>query len=136
MPAFDDEAMVDSPPEEVFKLLHDPARMPEWWHGIGSVADVHPGAEGTDFTLYPDGWPDFPMAQSLRASADGRRVTVSCHVSFLEFAWSLEEADQDRTRVSVHVELPEEEAHRLADQRAAVRASLERLATVAPRARG
>lgn len=132
MPSFDDGALVDGPPEEVFKLLHDPARLPEWMAGVGSVEDVVETDSGAGFTLYPAGYPDFPMAQAIRASADRRRVTVSCHVSFLEFAWTLEEADGDRTRLSVHVEMPEAEAHRLADQRAAVRASLERLAAVAP----
>ena len=136
MPSFDDAAVIDSPPEEVFKLLHDPARLPEWMAGVGRVADVARAEGGADFTLYPDGYPDFAMPQALRASADGRRVTVSCHVSFLEFAWTLEEAGADRTRLRVHVEIPEAEAHRLAAQRTAVRASLERLATVAPRGSG
>jgi uncharacterized protein YndB with AHSA1/START domain len=133
MPAFDDATVIDSPPEEVWKWLHDPARLPEWMAGVGSVQDVRPQDGATDFTLYPEGYPDFPMAQQLTTSADNRRVTVSCQVSFLEFAFTLEEADGDRTQVSVHVEIPEAEAHRLADQRAAVRASLEQLATVAPR---
>jgi uncharacterized protein YndB with AHSA1/START domain len=133
MPAFDDAALIDSPPEEVWKLLHDPARMTDWMHGVGSVADVRDADGGADFTLYPEGYPDFPMAQRVRTSSDHRRVTVSCQVSFLEFAWTIEEADGERTRLAVHVELPEDEAHRLDDQRAAVRASLERLATVAPR---
>jgi uncharacterized protein YndB with AHSA1/START domain len=133
MPAFDDAALIDSPPEEVWKLLHDPARMTDWMHGVGSVADVRDADGGADFTLYPQGYPDFPMAQSVRTSSDHRRVTLSCQVSFLEFAWTIEEADGERTRLAVHVELPEDEAHRLDDQRAAVRASLERLATVAPR---
>ena len=136
MPSFDDAATIDSPPEEVFKLLHDHARLPEWMAGVGDVEDVRADGDGSAFTMYPEGHPDFPMAQRISGSANGRRVTVSCHVSFLEFAFSLEEADGDRTRVAVHVELPPEEAARLADQRAAVRASLERLATVAPRARG
>ena len=132
MPSFDDGAVIDSPPEEVWKLLHDPGRLPEWMDGVGSVEDVRAADGGREFTLYPEGYPDFPMAQRLTTTRDHRRVTVSCHVSFLEFAWTLEEADGDRTRLGVHVELPEAEAHRLADQRAAVRASLERLATVAP----
>jgi uncharacterized protein YndB with AHSA1/START domain len=136
VPAFDDTALIDSAPEEVWKLLHDPARLPEWMHGVGSIEDVRAAEGGADFTLYPDGYPDFPMAQQVRTSGDHRRVIVSCQVSFLEFAWTLQEADGERTRLAVHVELPEAEAHRLEDQRAAVRASLERLATVAPRGSG
>lgn len=136
MPAFDDTAVIDSPPEEVWKLLHDPGRMPEWMEGIGTIADVRAADGGADFTMYPEGYPDFPMAQQVRTSGDHRRVTVSCLISFLEFEWTLEAAHDERTRLAVHVELPEEEAHRLDDQRAAVRASLERLATVAPRGSG
>lgn len=136
MPAFDDSTMIDSPPEEVFKLLHDPSRLPLWFDGVGAVDDVALSDDGADFVLYPEGYPDFPMSQQLRVSGDGRRVTISCLVSFLEFAWTLEEADGDRTLLSVHVRIPEEEAHRLSDQRAAVRASLERLSTVAPRRSG
>ena len=41
MPSFDDTAVIDSPPEEVWKLLYDPARFPEWMRGVGSVTDVH-----------------------------------------------------------------------------------------------
>lgn len=136
MPAFDDSALIDSPPEEVWKLLYDPARLPEWMDGVGSVEDVRRDGPDSDFTMYPEGYPDFPMAQQIRTSRDRRRVTVSCQVSFLEFEWTLQEEDGDRTRLAVHVELPEAEAHRLDDQRAAVRASLERLATVAPRVSG
>ena len=136
MPSFDDAAVIDSAPEDVWKLLYDPARIPEWMIGVGSVTDVRAAADGADFTLYPDGYPDFPMPQRIRTSRNHRRVTVSCQVSFLEFEWTLAEADDDRTRLAVHVELPEAEAHRLDDQRAAVRASLERLATVAPRRSG
>jgi uncharacterized protein YndB with AHSA1/START domain len=132
MPAFDDALLIDSPPEEVWKLLYDPARIPEWMDGVGSIEDVRSGDGTTDFTMYPEGYPDFPMAQQIRSSVDQRRITISCLVSFLEFAWTLEEADGDATRLSVHVEIPEAEAHRLEDQRAAVRASLEKLATVAP----
>lgn len=135
MPGFDDGVMIPSPPEEVFKLLYDPVRLPEWMDGVGSIDDVRRTGAATDFTLYPEGYPDFPMAQRIESSADHRRVTVSCQVSFLEFAWTLEDTDPG-TRVSVHVELPEAEAHRLPDQRAAVRASLERLATAAPRGSG
>jgi uncharacterized protein YndB with AHSA1/START domain len=136
MPSFDDATVIDSPPEEVWKLLYDPTRLPDWMEGVGSVQDVRERDDGSAFTLYPAGYPDFPMAQEVTTSRDRRRVTVSCHVSFLEFQWLLEEADDERTKLAVHVEIPEEEAHRLDDQRQAVRASLEKLARVAPPARG
>jgi uncharacterized protein YndB with AHSA1/START domain len=78
---FDDSATSDAPVEEVWKLLYDPARMAEWWEGIERV---EPSGEG-DITVYPQGYPDFPMPQALRAAADGRGLTISCLVSYLVF---------------------------------------------------
>jgi hypothetical protein len=80
------------------------------------------------------------MPQELRTDRDGRKVTVSCLVSDLVFEWRLEPLDGG-TRVALHADLPEREAHRLEGQRAAVSASLRALAalataTDAPRARG
>ena len=142
MPTFDDETTTRAPVEEVWKLLYDPGRFPEWWQGMETVAPE--GHEGRgDFTMYPDGYPDFPMPQALRTEESGRRVTVSCLVSDLVFAWGLEPSDRDDgTRISVHVELPEQEAARLPGQRDVVSASLRALAALAegatdvPRARG
>jgi uncharacterized protein YndB with AHSA1/START domain len=59
MPEFEDRARSDAPPEEVWKLLYDPARFPDWWAGVGSVEPGHAG----EYTMYPQGYPDFPMAQ-------------------------------------------------------------------------
>ena len=53
-----------APVEEVWKLLFDPARVPDWWAGIETVRKDAPG----EFTQWPTGYPDFPMAQKLRAS--------------------------------------------------------------------
>jgi uncharacterized protein YndB with AHSA1/START domain len=126
MPTFDDTATADAPVEEVWKLLYDPARMVEWWAGIERV---EPSGDG-EITIYPDGYPDFPMPQELRTAADGRGLTISCLVSYLVFEWRLEPLE-DATRISVHVEIPEEEAHRLEAQRAGVSASLRSLAALA-----
>ena len=126
MPTFDDSATSEAPVEEVWKLLYDPARMVEWWEG---VERVEPSGEG-EITVYPDGYPDFPMPQELRTAADGRGLTISCLVSYLVYEWRLEPLDPG-TRIRVHVEIPEEEAHRLESQRAGVSASLRSLATLA-----
>ena len=126
MPTFDDSATSAAPVEEVWKLLYDPARMVEWWEGIERV---EPSGEG-DITMYLDGYPDFPMPQELRTAADGRGLTISCLVSYLVFEWRLEPLDAG-TRIRVHVEIPEEEAHRLETQRAGVSASLRSLAALA-----
>jgi len=126
MPAFSLTAHSDAPVEEVWKLLHDPSRFPEWWAG---VERVQPGDDGA-YTIWPDGYPDFPMAQQLRGERADGRVTISCLVSDLQFCWTLADAG-DGTEVRVDVELPEREAHRLATQRDLIAASLTRLTTLA-----
>ena len=129
MPTFDDSTLAAAPVEDVWKLLYDPSRFAEWWAGVETVEPS--GHEGRgDFTIYPEGYPDFPMPQRLRADADGRRVTVSCLVSDLVFEWRLEPVAEG-TRIAVHAELPEVEAHRLEDQREVVAASLRSLAALA-----
>jgi len=126
MPTFDDATRTTAPVEEVWKLLYDPSRLIEWWEGIERI-ETH-GTDGKgNVTIWPDGYPDFPMPQNLRTDADGKRVTVSCLVSDLVFEWKLEPLD-DGTRIAVHVEIPEAEAFRLDDQRAAISASLRALA--------
>jgi uncharacterized protein YndB with AHSA1/START domain len=123
VPSFHDSATSAEPPEEIWKLLYDPARFPDWWAGVGTV---HVQGEG-EYTMYPDGYPDFPMAQVLDTGHHEQRVTVSCLVSDLRFDWRLEPAGEG-TLISVDVEIPEAEAHRLEGQREVISASLRRLA--------
>jgi uncharacterized protein YndB with AHSA1/START domain len=123
MPTLDDATTTTAPVEDVWKLLFDPTRFPEWWAGVASVT---PGSG--DFTLYPDGYPDFPMPHTLQA--DGNGVTISCLTSDIVFEWRLEEHGAG-TRIAVHVEIPEYEAHRLDTQRGMVSASLRSLAALA-----
>jgi uncharacterized protein YndB with AHSA1/START domain len=126
MPSFHDSATSAAPPEEVWKLLYDPSRFPDWWAGIETV-EV---SGENEYTMYPDGYPDFPMAQLLETQRDEQRVKVSCLVSDLRFDWRLEPADEG-TLITVEVEIPEGEAHRLESQREVISASIERLARLA-----
>ncbi|HST55164.1 MAG TPA: SRPBCC domain-containing protein [Solirubrobacteraceae bacterium] len=130
MPCFHDSADSDAPAEEVWKLLYDPARFPDWWAGVGHV-DVDVERDGA-YTMYPEGYPEFPMAQLLETVRDQQRVTVSCLVSDLRFEWRLEAlGGGERTRITVDVEIPEAEAARLEGQREAISASLGKLARLA-----
>jgi uncharacterized protein YndB with AHSA1/START domain len=133
MPAFDDSAVSQAPPEEVWKLLYDPSRFPDWWAGMETVEVGEPeGAGRRRFTYYPDGRPDFPRPQMLDTARDDRRVVVSCLVSDLRFEWRLEPAEGGSgTRISVHVDIPEQEPDWLETQRAIVSRSLARLAELA-----
>jgi uncharacterized protein YndB with AHSA1/START domain len=132
MPHFRESATTAAPPEEVWKILYDPTRFPEWWTGIGSVeaGPAGGGGEPTPYTMYPDGYPDFPMPQMLESSRDDRTVSVSCLVSDLRFEWRLEPAGAG-TRISVEVDIPEAEAHRLDGQQEAIASAVRRLAGVA-----
>jgi uncharacterized protein YndB with AHSA1/START domain len=126
VPSFHDVATSAAPPEQVWKLLYDPSRFPDWWAGIGTV-DVQDEGQ---YTMYPDGYPDFPMAQLLDSRLDQQRVTVSCLVSDLRFDWRLE-PDGEGTLITVDVEIPEAEAHRLDTQREIISSSMRRLAELA-----
>ena len=136
MPSLADQALSAAPPEEVWKLLYDPARFPEWW---AQVDRVEQGTGPGDVTLYFEGWPDFALPQKLVTRRDGRRVTVSCLVSSVDIEWRLSE-DGDGTRIDVRVAIPEDEARRTEMLRRQIAASVRRLAelaaTDAPRARG
>lgn len=128
MPTFALTAHSSAPVEEVWKLLHDPTRFPEWWEG---VEKVRTSADG-DFTMWPAGYPDFPMAQRLQTTRGDGRVTISCQVSDLIFRWQLREAG-DATDIDVEVELPDHESHRLADQQRLLEHSIRTLAALAAR---
>ena len=126
MPGFTATAECRAPVEEVWKLLFDPARFPEWWAGIETVHKDSPGK----FTQWPTGYPEFPMPQELRVDEANERVTISCQVSDIDFVWQLSEAGSG-TSVSVHVTLPEREAHRLDGQHQVIAESLRRLTALA-----
>ncbi len=126
MLSFHDSVTSAAAPEEVWKLLYDPSRFPDWWVGVGSVET---GGDGK-YTMYPEGYPDFPMAQLLDSRSEGQRVTVSCLVSDLRFDWRLEPAEAG-TQISVEVEIPDAEADRLDSQREVISASMRRLAELA-----
>jgi uncharacterized protein YndB with AHSA1/START domain len=130
MPGFTLTSRTPAPVEEVWKLLFDPTRFPEWWAGVETVR-----TEGPDrYTMWPDGYPDFPMPQSLRTEQDAGRVTVSCQVSDIDVVWQLAE-DGDGTRIEVQVDLPDAEAHRLPTQRKVIEESLGNLSALALGAR-
>jgi hypothetical protein len=83
--------------------------------------------------MYPEGYPDFPMAQLLDTESDGQRVTVSCLVSDLRFDWGLE-PEGEGTLITVDVEIPDSEGHRLERQREVISTSIRALAQLAAEA--
>jgi hypothetical protein len=130
MPSFVVTAHSTAPVEEVWKLLHDPTTFPDWWAGIETVERDPTDADAIDYTMWPDGYPDFPMGQRLTTTPSG--VTISCLVSDLVFRWRLTVAGSG-TAISAEVEIPEREAHRLPVQRDLLRTSVSALAALAAR---
>jgi uncharacterized protein YndB with AHSA1/START domain len=126
MPEFSMMIQAQAPIEDVWKLLHDPSSFPLWWAGMETIEQDSDSA----FTMWPTGYPDFPMAQQLDASSTDHRVTISCLVSYLEFVWQLA-PEGDTTQIDVHVRIPEAEASRLDGQRTIVAESLVNLAALA-----
>jgi len=126
VPSFHDTATSAAPPEEVWKLLYDPSRFPDWWAGIGTVDVRDPG----QYTMYLEGYPDFPMPQLLETRGSEQRVTVSCLVSDLRFEWRLQ-PEGEGTLITVDVDIPEAEAERLDTQREIISTSMRRLADLA-----
>ena len=126
MPEFTRSITIDAPLEQVWKLLHDPERFPEWWTGIETV--VTQGV--SEYTMWPAGYPDYPMAQRLEQSPLDNRVTISCLVSDLEFRWQLSPRGE-ATEVVVDVRIPDQEAHRLATQQLLIAKSLSQLSALA-----
>ena len=115
-----------APVEEVWKLLFDPSRFPEWWAGVETVRVGAPG----EYTLWHAGNPDFPMPHRLRADRVKGRVTVSCQVSDIDFSWQLAEHGEG-TRITARVALPPAMAGVVDVQRESIARSLANLAELA-----
>jgi uncharacterized protein YndB with AHSA1/START domain len=126
MPGFTVSADCGAPVEEVWKLLFDPAQFTQWWVGIEAVRIDEPG----EFTIWPAGYPDFPMLQKLLADQANERVTISCQVFDLEIVFQLAESDAG-TFIQMNVSAPEREAHRLDRQHQLIEQSLRRLTALA-----
>lgn len=133
MPTFGIEGRAEAPVEDVWKLLFDPGRFPEWWDGVETVEER--GDDAGSYTYWPTGYPDFPMPQQMRTDRAGGRVTISCQVSDIDIAWRLA-ASGDGTEIAVRVDLPEVEAHRVDPLRASLRASMAALTALAESERG
>jgi uncharacterized protein YndB with AHSA1/START domain len=133
MPSFSDSAVTGAPPEEVWKLLYDPARFPEWWAGIAAVETEPPRGDGPlRFAYTSEDEPDAVFPQLMEASHDDRRIVVSCLIFDFRFEWRLEAlGDGASTRIDVLVDVPEAEAARLDTMRNGIGRSVARLAELA-----
>ncbi len=142
MLTFTDSLVAAARPRDVWKILHDPGRFPEWWAGLASVQDVsgdladeEPEASFTAFldeSLYQDMDPRRPMVHRVRSMADEDRVVISCLLADIEYDWRLTPLDRGRsTRIEVVVGVPERRRNRYELQRTIIGASIRRLASLA-----
>ena len=116
---------------EVFKLLHDPSRIPDWWEGTERVEEGAPG----EVRRYTREWPDFAYPTRLATTHAAGCVTISCLVSDIVQEWRIA-PHPEGCAVSVRVELPAAEAAREPAQRAEVGGSLRNLVALAEAAGG
>lgn len=129
MLSFTDRTETTAPIEEVWKLLVDPGRYPQWWAGIARVTEAESGGEA--FTLYHPDDPELPWPQRIE-NGDSGSLVVSCLTSDMRYRWQLDEAGA-HTTIGVEVEIPPDWAEHLESQRALISRSLRNLALLSER---
>ena len=131
------ESVCRAPAIDVFKILHDPSRIPEWWAGVDRVETTPDGT----VTRYTREWPDFAyptaVVRPVPNGQDGGQVAtgtvrISCLISDIVHEWTLA-PHPEGCSVRVRVELPDGEAPRMEDQRREVGGSLAGLVALAER---
>jgi uncharacterized protein YndB with AHSA1/START domain len=124
MPAFEDRAVCRAAASEVWKLLYDPARFPEWWAGMERVE----AADGT-VSRFMTAWPDFAYPTRVEAGGEGR-IVISCLLSDIVHEWALE-PHPDGCAVTLRIDVPEAESARLTAVAEEARSSLANLVALA-----
>jgi DNA-binding SARP family transcriptional activator len=125
----EEEAVCRAPALEVWKLLQDPLRYPEWWEGL---VEAERTADG--LTRWMGAMPGVPIPTRVDLRRAGSSVVIRCEVTGIVHVWALQPAPQG-CRVRLRAAVPANEADRwLEQQRGEVRASLPRLVRAAERA--
>ena len=125
MPEFTERTACQAPPEEVWKLLHDPERFADWWADTDRMESRDGGV-----TRYAEAWPDYPFPLDVASRREGAAIVISCLRTDIVYEWTLSPAPGG-CDVAVRVTVPEEEAARLDPVSAEASASLARLVEVA-----
>jgi uncharacterized protein YndB with AHSA1/START domain len=129
VPGFQASTTTPAPIEEIWKLLVDPTRYPEWWAGIAAVEQ--PQGATDSFTLYHPDEPTLPWPQEIERRS-GDQLVISCMTSAMRYEWQLSTAGA-QTHVDVRVEIPDDWASHLESQRELIGRSLEHLTALAER---
>lgn len=128
MPSFREDGTSRAPVRQVWKLLHDPTRIPEWFGDEGDR--VVPGDDR--ITVYTPAEPH-PLPHAVDPRTRDTRVRFSCLTSGITFDWRLR-PEPTGCSLSVLVEIPDAWAHYLEPERSLVRSQIGRLAAAAERA--
>ena len=120
MPTLDHTMEADAPPEDVWKLIHDPEAFLRWW----GCLEAGPIPKTTTH-------PRFPLAQVVGSSRADGRIVVSCAMDDITFDWQLEEREAGGTRINLHVDVPDHYGFALEPQRQLIEHSMNRLARLA-----
>ncbi len=128
MPVIEAEALVAAPAEEVFKVLHDPTRHPEWWVGVDAIEDVRRQDDALRFWVDSRDYPGTRLEQRQESLAGGG-IVMTCLRYGIHFRWRLI-PEGDATRVYAHVEIPDHSRELTDGYRTKIPASLERLTTL------
>jgi hypothetical protein len=131
MPVIEAEALVAAPAEEVFKILHDPTRHPEWWVGVDAIEGVHRQDDALRFWVDSRDYPGARLEQRQEPLAGGG-IVMTCLRYDIRFRWRLI-PEGDATRVRAQVEIPDQSRELTDGYRARIPASLERLTTLCKR---
>jgi hypothetical protein len=131
MPVIEAEALVAAPAEEVFKVLHDPTRHPEWWVGVDTIEGVRRRDDALRFSVRSRDYPGIRLEQRQEPLAGGG-IVMTCLRYGIHFRWQLI-PEGDATRVHARVEIPEQSRELTEGYRAKIPASLERLTALCTR---
>jgi uncharacterized protein YndB with AHSA1/START domain len=124
---YEETATCDAPVEEVWALLYDPARLPEWWEATARSEAIVGGAN-----RYTRDAPDVAVPTRIHRAPERSRVVISCQVADVVWEWTLKPAEAG-CRVRLNMQLADGEAHLFDSARADMRASIRRLVAAAER---
>ena len=125
MPSFSEHGACRAPVRQVWKLLHDPTRIAEWFGDEGDR--VVPGDDR--ITVHTPTEPH-PLPHAVDPLKREAQVRFSCLTSGITFDWRLR-PEATGCSMSVLVEIPDSWAHYLEPERALVRSQIVRLGAAA-----
>ncbi|MGI9557228.1 MAG: SRPBCC family protein [Solirubrobacterales bacterium] len=98
MSAWREQALIDAPVEEVWKLIGDPNRHPEWWPLVVQVDDLHRIEQDATYrqvTVNPRGDGTMETTFKIEHLEDMREITTQCQDTGMWANWRFTEAQNE-----------------------------------------